>query len=1468
MASTVLLKAIGLDTQGNALAQDDGSFDVASNIIIKRDNVIESRRGFKLFGNTFGTSVNIAKQLLSYKDLLLRHYNSTLQFQTSLNGEVFSSFSGTYSEPEAGIRIKGVESNGNFYFTTDSGIKKISAKTTDQLSTAASYITNAGGVKALDTQAHLTVTLGAINGFLPADSAVAYRIVWGIKDANGNLVQGTPSERSEVYNPLSNLIAQDLNRLLEALDNVGYNNVGIFVDSAAGWPSGGFMDNYKVPYTADGSSLATQIIALGTAIDEAILYATDSGGGVPLNIVSTAIAGTTCTITVSGASASSYLDVGDKIYLTGFSPTTGTLDGIRTVTDVTGTTIVFVTSATGPVTHSVNATIESGAYRNILATDGAEYDDLNTLIIDTPATHDQLAAIQETLERFMTQLQDEIVSIIGATPQATFITPLAVTTSASVTLEFTIPDDVTVNHFYQVYRSTIVEATQTTVLTDLTPSDELQLVYEAFPTDPQLSAQEVIVEDITPDQFRGANLYTNASTGEGILQANDVPPAAKDINKFKNYTFFANTRTRHRYSLNMLGVQALIDDYNAGITPTLTIATDAGSETFKFITGVAEVTSILCDDASAFTAGQYFTLNSANDTFMYYFWFRIDGAGSDPAVANKTGVVIDILSTDLDADVADKVKRAIAAVNINFGAEIVSSPTVIVTNVDEGPCADATEGTATALTVTVTTQGEGEKASDNEVLLSQLASVARAVDLTARSLVRVINRSTSSVYAYYLSGSTDVPGKMLFESRTLTDTDNPFYIMANSSNTGSSFNPVVSPDLSVNAGTSILFDNPASGQVRLNVTDHGLLTGDQILISGSYNASPSIDIDGIYTITTISSSAFWIVASLGADSTVVANEVGISYLPDVDTSDNEVRPNRVYYSKLQQPESVPLVNTIDVGAEDKAILRIVPLRDSLFVFKEDGLYRISGESSPFTLSLFDASCILVAPDSIGILNNVVYGWTKKGIENITESGVQTISRPIDVDVLPKASAQYPDFRTATWGVGYESDNAYIVFTVVETTDSIATTAYRYSNLTGSWTTMDKTNTCGIVGADDKLYMGAGDTNSIEQERKEFSRTDYADREFEKNVQSGSLSNNGLTILFTSVTDFDIGDVLVQEQQLTIYEYNALLQKLDIDPGVGDANYFSTLAAVAGDNLRTKLVQLATKLDADSLGYSDYKDRITAGAGPYSVAITSVSVANPTVITTAAAHSLYTNRYITISDTDTNASILGTFQVTYVSDTTFSIPANVISVADGVGTFTRNEQSFDDIKACYNILIGRLNTDTVVTFGNYAETDTTTTQEVVITAINRVTKRVTVNQALDFVVGPITLYKHIETSFVYKPLTMGDPLGFKHVREATVMFQNKAFTSATVSFATDLLPAFIDVNFNADSNGIFGMGGFFGSGFFGGASNSAPFRTYVPGPCQRCRYIVLKFTHRIAREQYAIYGVSLTGEFGQSSRAYK
>lgn len=1436
MASVFSLKALGLNIQPNQLDVDDGSLTVAKNVIINRDNVVESRRGFKIYGNAFGSSSDRAKQLIAYKQRIIRYFSGTLQFDDGTGR--FRSFGDAIDTADPQLRMKSIEFNGNLYLTSSDGIKKISAKTADDLTTTPGLITSAGAVKALDIQAATKYNYGDQISFLTEDSAVAYRVVWGYKDANNNLFLGTPSQRVEVYNSLQSLLLKDYMKLLQSIDNVGYG--GSLIDDKD------YVNTLKIEASSTGADLRAKLLALTTKLDENLLYADNDGAptGAPLEINTATITLGVCTINFASGDPSLYVSSGQKIFLDGFSPATGVLNGAQTVSTVTATDLSFNTTASGAVTVTGSATIKSNEYRSItLPTE-----------VDLPATHNQLVELQDYISAIITRLNLEPNAVISTTLLNEYIQTLDITKASTVTLKITVPDTINSSYFFQIYRSAVFTAEDVSVLElDVAPNDELQLVYEAFPTSSEVSAGEIVVEDIVPDAFRGANLYTNAATGEGILQSNDLPPFARDINVFRGSVFFANTRTRHRKDQTLIGVQSMIADYIAGTTPTLTIASSNGTQTYKFVVGVSEVVDLTTVPASSLVsvgASSYFLINSGNNVNKYYVWYK-QGTSTDPSISGRTGVQVLLDPTDTDAIVAQKTRDALNVLVSDFSAS-VSTNVVTVTALEVGYTDDALAGTS-GFTVNVTSQGSGEDVTQNQVLLSNDLSPARAVEETATSLARVINRnSLEQVDAFYLSGAQEVPGKMLFESRLINNSQ--FFMTTNNENTGASFNPTLAPDFQI---SSISTGSPTTMLVTTS-SAHGLNNLDYVMISGS-DSTPSID--GYHQITYVSSTSFRIPVTV----TVAGTEGGVIAAVNSEFSSNEEAKNRVYYSKFQQPESVPVLNYLDIGARDKAVLRIFPLRDSLFVFKEDGLYRISGESIPFNVSLFDSSYTLLAPDSLAELKNVIYGWTTEGISSVSESGARLMSRPIDTLIVALGSStSYPNFSPATWGMSYDSENSYYIYTVSASSDEVATRAFVYNIVTNTWTTSSKSFTCGVVNpADNSLYMGAGDINFIEKERKDFARSDYADREYTFDIQENRYLGN-TTIILDSVNNIDVNDVLVQTQTLTVYTFNSLLKKLDLDSGIPSNDYFSTLEASAGDDLRDKLIALAQKLDADGLTLTNYESSIDTKSGAISLI-----TAGSSPVVTSIGHGLLTGRKVILAGTNCSPNINGTFIVDVLDANTFTVqPLDTVINPGTTGTFTTIDSDFDDLKVCYNQIIEKLNLDGTVSFSNYMPLNTSTTQEVLITGVNRVAKRITIAFPLDLIVGSFTVFKSIDCEIQYSPNTFGgDPVSLKHMREAQLLFETLAFTRGIISFATDLLPKFEQVEFEADGNGRFGFSNF-GEGFFGGGSNSAPIRTYIPRNCQRCRFMVVKFNHRVAREKWSLFGISITGETDLSSRSYK
>ena len=1796
MASTINLQALGLNYSPNNLSLPDGSLIQADNVIIRRDNTVESRRGIKDYSNSFSSSNDRAKQLIEYKNRILAHIDNKLFFDSGNKTDGLADyyqFAGTYAETQDGLRIKSIEANKNLYFTTSEGIKKISARTADDFTTAAGLVQNAGAAKASDITATLDIYQGQKDGFLPQDSTVAYRVVWGYKDRNENLLLGTPSNRYVVYNYIVDSMAMDINTLCTRLDNI--NQSGCLIND------GNYASSFYTPINTDTNTLKTTVTSLAKKLDADILLANTTGTGSPLKINSIGMdgggsvsvffenfpldvnpndlmavndyvniqdlndlsdvqitgitAGTTDTIintnnnhnlsvgsNVVITGTNTFLDEtwsvkeinavnsfsiekrsqvsissvglgatpkittiqphnlrnGNTVQISGSSAITNTtpvttpgnvngtytvtvedensftitllggysvttaggavgsvdlvvttgnvdplidlenLNGKQVVTNITyknatissvtnGATTKFTTSSshdflvgdvvnivfsavniqsvsnTAPSTYTVTTTnphglvngdsvtifdanetynnglngvytifgvvgntfkitsaltfygvgVLGGVYKNTTITgiktvssvSGNDfYIDVDTSalppitltgdfssaikssinFIYTPTapntvtafnpvtissqtvkinsynytiltetgdivysipmneispsvvgTSEQNRIINNTILRIVDRLKIEKSGVIPTLLKTSFIDTFFLTDSANVKIDITIPTDVINNkeYFYQVYRTRTFTADGTQTLgtsggNPLEADDEMRLVQEGFPTDQEFLQKTITFLDQSPQSLvaNNTNLYTNPETGAGILNANEPPPFAKDINRFKNVVFYSNTRTKQKLtSFQLLGLS------NIQNGDKITIASSVSSNTYEFVQGESQIVGITFTNIGI-SSGQYYSLYSAPLNKKYYFWLSVDGTGTEPIFPDGTSIKVSVLSSDTSIQISEKNLNVINTLVYDFEAEQNTLPSIKVTNINEGKVSNPDAGTS-PFTFSVINSGKGEYAPDNKVLLSSLTSAAQAIEQTAQSLVRVINKKDAVVNAFYTSSETTPPGQMILEAKALDE--NPFYVMSSTVLSGQSFNPDISP-IKVISGSNVINGTVGSSTFTLTSSSHGLENGDVIIISGS-NSDPIID--GVYSVINCTTNTFDIVFSSNFIS--AGNYFAYSRLEDTIVSDNEIKPNRIYYSKANEPEAVPLLNYFDISAEDKEILRIYPLRNSLFVFKEDGTYRISGETAPFVVSLLDSSCVVRAPDSVSATNNIVYAWTTKGITPISEAGAsQEVSRPIDTEILRLSSSKFINFKKITWGVGYDSDSSYTVYTNSDVDDDYATVGFRYCTLTNSWTNVTRSQTCGIINIEeDKMYLGSGITNIINQERKNFDRTDYADKDFLINLLNNSVSTNSFgeqTILVGSVSEINVGDVVTQEQNLSIFLFNNLLKQLDTDPSIIAAatnTYYHDLQAIPGDDIRDKIVDLAIRLDNDpGVGWTDYAARIDNKTG----SISSNSADNPTIVTCSAFHDLLNGREITIYGTQATQSIPSINGVHIVSNisgygtsTTFKIPVDVTTGGGSGLSFQTNVESFQDIKACFNHIIERLNSDPLLVYNSYKPITDKKILEAIVTSVNIGTNQITVQTPLDWIVGPITIYNAINCEIKYSPITMGDALTTKQLFDTTIMLKDRNITEFMVSFSSDLKPEFTDILFQGDGNGLFGYyptG--FGYGNFGGQANNAPFRTLIPLQNQRCRYLNYKINHKTAREAFVLYGISLTGNVGISFRGYR
>lgn len=242
-----------------------------------------------------------------------------------------------------------------------------------------------------------------------------------------------------------------------------------------------------------------------------------------------------------------------------------------------------------------------------------------------------------------------------------------------------------------------------------------------------------------------------------------------------------------------------------------------------------------------------------------------------------------------------------------------------------------------------------------------------------------------------------------------------------------------------------------------------------------------------------------------------------------------------YCSKFQQPEAVPLANTINVGNPNFEWLRCLPLRNSVIVLKDDGLFQLTGTTFPFTVTILDTGTILTAPESPAVMNNQVFAYTNQGVVAIAETGPGIISRPIENILQPLSSFQFPDFPQVTFGTAYQTDRKYLMSTISQTGQyQQATIQYVYDTITETWTTYSYPLPLWDLQEspqDHRLYATPASTAYpfVFQERKSFTRLDFADIELDATI----VSFSGTTVTLTSTANVTIGWSLAQIFPATI-----------------------------------------------------------------------------------------------------------------------------------------------------------------------------------------------------------------------------------------------------------------------------------------------------------------------------------------------
>lgn len=363
-------------------------------------------------------------------------------------------------------------------------------------------------------------------------------------------------------------------------------------------------------------------------------------------------------------------------------------------------------------------------------------------------------------------------------------------------------------------------------------------------------------------------------------------------------------------------------------------------------------------------------------------------------------------------------------------------------------------------------------------------------------------------YAYNITGPDDNVGKILIEERAINGSVKAYFGSSRIDNPPQ-FIPTPVDDTSSTLGLSKSIASVNNGGITTTIITtaaHGYSTGQQIFFSWDAQTVASTNSKippNVYTITVTGANTFTFASpptgAFGADA--AADIAWCHLIVETAQSDSETRTNRVYWSCLQEPEAVPSLNYKDVGRNDAEGLILQQLGESLFCFKEDGLFRISGGNGFWQFDEFDPSVRLLAPESVQVVNNCIYCLTDQGVVRITESGAQVISREIENELYKAIMANISVARKESFGIGYEDDRKYVLYMPSAAADTKPTQAFVYNMFTKAWT--KRTDPCnfGIVARRNdvltdvqKLYTVKNFESWLTRERKTNSVKDFADEQ--------------------------------------------------------------------------------------------------------------------------------------------------------------------------------------------------------------------------------------------------------------------------------------------------------------------------------------------------------------------------------------
>lgn len=779
----------------------------------------------------------------------------------------------------------------------------------------------------------------------------------------------------------------------------------------------------------------------------------------------------------------------------------------------------------------------------------------------------------------------------------------------NVTIRFTIPDNITPVHFYQVYRSGF----SANALSN--PPGEARLIHEANPTFQEIVDGIVVFNDNVPEELRTGEILYTSEAQQGSLLGNYPPPFGTDVASFKNSLFISNTKTKHTLTLTILSVSGdfsfLGDTDNSTAFKALSISNPLILLTGDVTNGSPLITNLSTVEMSAIAIGMTVTGTGipANTRITAYesptsvrlsknatataaatsLTFNITGASQGQLVfgtpfAGNTKITEIFTQSVVTTDIVNATPMIVALTSVaglKIGQPVQAAagiPTgTLIQEVYDTVTHSFTNSNFDTGTDTFTFANHG--LSDGNVITFLGGSLPAPITAGTNYYIIGATTNTFQISTSFGGGAVNITGSgsgQLTRSPQIRMTDNATSSINGVVVTFGAGYRIDTATTSTTTGTTVTLKNGAGGiEAGDTITIAGVTyTGDDVenytgsnrkfkvyahgtpaqnivntalslvrVINRQESASGTPNIWARYTSAVNAlpgEITFEARDFLGGMFYATADSAasGLAYTPSLPgpgqtlifSKNNELK-NGLSFSKTELPEAFPIGYAREIGNEKANILRIVPLRDSLFTLKEDGVFRVTGEDpNSFRSSIFDNTITLAAPESVAKIANTIFALSTEGICAITDSNAQIISRPIENLVLDIFEQDASKVKSLSYGFSYDSEKKYILYTIKHSSDGYATQAFVYNTFTDSWTTWELTRTCGIVLAgEDLIFMGNSTKNTIKVERKDRKYTDYFDDNFDVEIVAvtGVLTagSNQITLILPDATHLSLGQTV-------------------------------------------------------------------------------------------------------------------------------------------------------------------------------------------------------------------------------------------------------------------------------------------------------------------------------------------------------